>query len=361
MRTDELDYELPAERIATAPAEPRDAARLMVIHRATGVIEHRHVRDLPTLGVLRAGDVMVVNRTRVLPAYFEATRSGTGGRVRGLYLRTDEAGDWHAMLESRGTLTAGETLTFAEGSTLTLVEPLGRGQWRGRLSSALTVPELLAKVGQPPLPPYIRKERRKALGNGGGAEFQQEDSERYNTVYAKEPGSVAAPTAGLHLTPAVLDDLAAAGVQRAEVVLHVGLGTFEPIRADTLAEHRMHREWLHVPAETVAALRAARERGGRVAPVGTTTVRALESLPADLNEAERGYTAETGIFIYPDAGHVFRFADAVMTNFHLPRSTLLAMIASLPGVGLPRLKAWYDVAIVEGYRFYSYGDAMLLA
>ena len=357
MHTDQLDYALPPDRIATEPAEPRDAARLMVAYRGEDRLVHARVRDLPDLGVLRAGDLLVVNRTRVLPAYFEATRRGTGGRIRALFLEEPRPGVWSVMLESRGRLRPGEHLTLPQDAgELELLEPQGRGRWAAQVTSDLETLALLERVGSPPLPPYIRKARRHLEQ----AEIGQADVDRYNTVYAADAGSVAAPTAGLHFTPSLLERLETMGVRRAEVTLRVGPGTFEPIRTDTLAEHRMHAESIRVPAETVAAIRTAREEGRRIIPVGTTTVRALESLPDPLGRAATGYEGDTRLFIHPDAGFRFRFTDALMTNFHLPRSTLLAMIASLPGVGLDRLKAWYQTAALEGYRFYSYGDAMLI-
>lgn len=357
MRTDDLDYHLPDPLIATEPAEPRDSARLMVVRRRPGrpaSIEHRRVRDLTGLNFFRPGDLIVVNRTRVLPAYLRATRSATGGAVRGLFLAATDDGQWRVMLESRGRLQPGERIDLDDRSFLTLDAPLGGGQWRAVLTSPMQAAALLEKVGRTPLPPYIRGARKRREQ----PQWTDADARRYNTVYAREPGSVAAPTAGLHFTPQLLEALAAAGVRRAEVTLDVGLGTFEPIRTDTLEAHPMHHENLRIPAQTTAALRETRARGGRVVPIGTTTVRALESLPAALPTGD--YTAETDLFIYPGADFTFRFTDALMTNFHLPRSTLLAMIAALPGAGLEEVRRWYRVAIEEEYRFYSYGDAMLI-
>lgn len=369
MRTDELDFDLPPDRIATRPAEPRDAARLLVCRRdrPTGRdLEHAHVRDLPRLGVLRAGDLMIVNRTRVLPAYFEATRAGTGGRVKGLYLEAAGDRQWLVMLEAKGSLQPGERLAFpSEPSALVLAEPRGRGAWIVRVEGGRTTEDLLARIGRTPLPPYIRR-MRKHLGL---PEIGEQDADRYNTVYAADPGSVAAPTAGLHFTPDLLAAIETLGVRRVEVTLSVGLGTFEPVRTEILTEHRIHRERVRVPAETLAAVAETRRRGGRVMIIGTTTVRAMESVPDDAATPATpaahaapggGWEGETGLFIHPGAGFAWRFTDALMTNFHLPRSTLLAMVAALPGVGLPRLLGWYRQAIEHGYRFYSYGDAMLI-
>ena len=215
---------------------------------------------------------------------------------------------------------------------------------------------VLDAMGVTPLPPYIRKARRLA----GMAEQSAEDIERYNTVYAEAPGSVAAPTAGLHFTPELLAALDAAGVRRMAVTLHVGPGTFAPVRSERLEDHAMHAERVEVPDEVVRAMAETRSRGGRVLAVGTTTVRAIESVPAAAAAKGEGMLGPTDLFITPDNGFAFRFTDALMTNFHLPRSTLLAMVSALPGVGVERLLAWYREAIDEGYRFYSYGDAMLV-
>ncbi len=382
MLTTDLDYDLPPELIATQPAHPRDAARLMVIDRQSDQVTHRRVSDLPDLvsakalphgaGVVHPGDLMVFNHSRVLPACFKATRVATGGQVTGLYLRSTCGADgsrWQVMLESRGRLQAGESIALDDRSTLQLIEPLGDGRWVGDLRSPEDGLALLNRIGQPPLPPYIRRQRR--LHNQ--PERQPQDAAQYNTVYATEPGSVAAPTAGLHFTSALLDRLTHAGIQRAAVTLHVGLGTFAPVRTAQVEDHPIHEEWIAIPAATIEALRQARQSGQRIIPVGTTTVRALESLPQRLPDAG-DYCASTRLFITPP-GRLkeptpqdntpacfkgFRYTDGLMTNFHLPRSTLLAMVAALPGVGVRRLKAWYQLAIEHRYRFYSYGDAMLI-
>ena len=363
MRCEQLDYNLPADRIATVPAEPRDAARLMVVDRDRGQIDHRHVRSLGTAGSpLRRGDLMVFNQTRVLPASFSGRRAATGGSVCGLYLESPDAGDasqWQVMLESGGKLTAGESIILTEqDDRLRLTERLADGQWKAELLSPTPTIDLLNRIGRPPLPPYIRKARRRR----GQAEIRRDDFDRYNTVFGSQPGSVAAPTASLHFTHDLLDAIDRLGVQRASLTLHVGLGTFAPIRTERLEDHVMHREWFCIPAGTLSALGQVRQRGGRVIPVGTTCVRGLESLPEPLPTTT--YTARTNLFIAPAqsdrAGHTFRFTDALMTNFHLPRSTLLALVAALPGVGIDRLQQWYQQAIDHRYRFYSYGDAMLL-
>jgi S-adenosylmethionine:tRNA ribosyltransferase-isomerase len=370
MRMDELNFDLPAELIATTPAEPRDTARLMVIHRKADRVEHRTVRDLP--GYLRAGDLMLFNESRVLPARFEAVRAATKGVVEGLFLSA--AGDgqsWRVMLESGGKLREGETLLMREGSkdlaTLVLLEKGERGQWRVAVQSELATVELLNRVGTMPLPPYIRQQRKAA----GQAQVTQDDAQRYNTVYASTPGSVAAPTAGLHFTPELLRQTDDAGVVRKSVTLHVGLGTFAPVRVEKLEDHAMHSEWVSVPEATIAALRQLGASGitqssPRRICVGTTTVRAVESLPSPLPE-HSDFVTDTNLFITPGSpgsdtspGFAFRFTDVLMTNFHLPQSTLLALVAALPDVGVKRLLAWYELAVREKYRFYSYGDAMLL-
>lgn len=381
MLTAQLDYELPPPLIATAPARPRDAARLMVADRSTGRVEHHRVCDLPNLicGNARQvaapgpGDLLVFNDSRVLPARFLARRDATGGRVTGLYLESSSRQQgcyWVVLLESRGRLRAGERVHLDAHAQLELEDDLGNGQWLARLKSPDDTLTLLERIGQTPLPPYIQRARRRRQQ----APVSPQDRDQYNTVFAYQPGSIAAPTAGLHFTRALLDELERVGVRRATVTLHVGLGTFAPVRTDRLEDHPIHREWVTVPKTTIAALLATRGSGGRIIPVGTTTVRALESLPHPVPKSG-DFDAHTGLFITPDgtAGGTssvgglpgqdpffFRFTDALMTNFHLPRSTLLALVAALPGVGLQRLMSWYGQAIERGYRFYSYGDAMLI-
>lgn len=363
MKTDALDYPLPDELIATAPAQPRDSARLMLIRRDTQALEHHRVRDLPTLGLLRPGDLLLVNQTRVLKAYLAGTRQHTGGKVTGLFIAGDGSGQWRIMLEARGTLQPGETILLGEDTDhphpVRLIEPVGGGAWRVESDDHGTPAAILERIGQTPLPPYIRKQRRRL----GLDEHTDQDTHRYNTVYANRPGSVAAPTAGLHFTPPLLDALDDIGVRRAAINLHVGLGTFAPVRSETLEDHDMHAESFTVPRATLDAIRQTRERGGRLLVVGTTTVRALESLPDDALTPDaypQGVTDTTRLFIHPGAGFTFRFTDRLLTNFHLPRSTLLAMVATLPGMGLDRLMDAYAAAVEQRYRFYSYGDAMLI-
>ena len=360
MRTDDLDYELPPECIATQAAEPRDAAKLMVVHRNSGQVQHQQVRDLPKLGILQPGDLMIVNQTRVLKAWFEAIRQSTGGRVTGLFLEMLDADQARVMLETRGKLQPGETIVISGENlqcTLTLDHSQGLGTWDVTTIGDVSLPQALECLGQTPLPPYIRKARKLRHQ----ADVTAADQTRYNTVYATDPGSVAAPTAGLHFTQSLLAELEAMNVRRAAVTLNVGVGTFAPVRTEQLDQHNMHRELFHVSQKTLQAIRDTRATGGRLFVVGTTSVRALESLPDEIiaNPPAEGYESKSELFIHPDANFEFRFTDRLMTNFHLPRSTLLAMIATLPGVGLPKLKSLYETAITMDYRFYSYGDAML--
>jgi S-adenosylmethionine:tRNA ribosyltransferase-isomerase len=366
MRTDDLDFDLPEASIATRPAQPRDSARLMVIYRDTGKIEHRQVRDLPTLGILQPGDVMVVNDTRVLPAYLEGTRLATGGKVTGLYVesvhRPESETLWRVMLESRGTLNVGEQIAFGteHGLEITLHEKDGGGCWLAQVRDGCEAGlQRLQQIGQTPLPPYIRKARRKL----GQSQVDLADRDAYNTVYATSnpsatlQGSVAAPTAGLHFTDSLLQAIDQIGVNRVSVSLQVGMGTFLPVRTGRIEDHTIHREAVAVPTNTLQVLASARAEGRKILPVGTTSVRCLESLPEDWKTLDH-FSTQTDLFITPGFG--WRFTDGLMTNFHLPRSTLLALVAALPDVGVDRLLSWYRMAIDAGYRFYSYGDAMLI-
>jgi S-adenosylmethionine:tRNA ribosyltransferase-isomerase len=356
MKLTELDYDLPEDRIATSPAEPRDSARLMVVERATGRVLHRQVKDLLTIdGGPGAGDLMLFNQTRVLKAKFEGVRVSTGGKVGGLFLANHPDGEWDVLFETRGTLLPGETVSLGSGTQLRLVRKVEAGQWRVVPGEKGSPEEILGRVGQTPVPPYIVKERKKHHLPG----VTGYDDQRYNTVYAKEAGSVAAPTAGLHFTPELLSGLDAKGVSRAMLTLHVGIGTFATIKTDQVEDHPIHAEFLEVSGQTIGAIKQTRARNGRVLVVGTTSVRAAESLPAGWETLEEsGYANWTSLLITP--GYQFRFTDCLMTNFHLPRSSLLALVAAMPGVGIERLMAWYRIAIGEGYRFYSYGDAMVI-
>ena len=348
MRLAELQYDLPPELIAQHPVEPRDSSRLLVLDRDSGRIEHRVFREIGEY--LDADDCLVLNDTRVIPARFFCRRA-TGGTVEGLFLH-ERDGSWQVMLKPAARLKVGERLACSGIETaLVISEQLDRGQWLVRPEPHIGVLELLSQIGQTPLPPYIRRE-----------EPQPDDVERYQTVYADRPGAVAAPTAGLHFTEQLLAGLARRGVRRANVTLHVGAGTFVPIQTDDLGQHRMHAEWYRVTPAAVAELRAARTAGRRLVAVGTTSVRVLESLPdigreaAGPGEDDSAVEGWTDIFIYPP--YAFRHVDRLITNFHLPGSTLLALVMAFASPEL--IRSAYAAAIARRYRFYSYGDAMLI-
>jgi S-adenosylmethionine:tRNA ribosyltransferase-isomerase len=365
-----LDYPLDPARIACSPATPRDAAKLMVVERATGNVVHAHVRDLPSW--VREGDSLVVNRTRVIRARLRAFASPAGPGVEGLMVEPRGDGSWHALVKRSKKFRAGDEfiLTASDGRThgdvLKLQAREGDG-WVASIRSAdgSSTEAAMERSGWTPLPPYILKARV----DRHSAHEDDEDRQWYQTVFAQSAaqdqgpnahGSVAAPTAGLHFTPELMPTLRARGMQALEVELRVGAGTFKPVEAATLAEHVMHAEWCHVPRATLAQLaRLAPERAAaraRLVAVGTTTVRTLESLPDPLPTAEADWSTDTRLLIQP--GHEFRFVDALLTNFHLPRSTLLALVGAF--VGIERLKELYAIAQEREYRFFSYGDAMLI-
>lgn len=379
LRTDALDYHLPPDRIATHPVVPRDSARLLLVRRSRldAPPEHLSVRDLPDL--LESGDRVVFNTTRVLPARFLGRREDTGGGVQGLFLEDDpEPGVWIALVRSRRhrpgarvrlALRAGGDSRFSLEMLGPVADP--PGAWRLRLhadgGSAPAPPEVLAEVGLAPLPPYILAARKAVRDAGDDAA----DLEQYQTVYADEPAaaSVAAPTAGLHFTPGLLGRLASTGVDRTEVVLHVGAGTFKPVETELVEEHPIHAEWCSMSPEAVAEVERTRRAGGRVIAVGTTSVRTLESYAPLRAGGEAPESLSTRLLITP--GFAFGWTDALMTNFHLPRSTLMSLVAAMlqqPGEphqggeppGVTRLKRLYAEAVARGYRFYSFGDAMLI-
>jgi S-adenosylmethionine:tRNA ribosyltransferase-isomerase len=327
--TSELDYELPEDLIAQSPTEPRDASRLMVVDVRRGTIAHHTFRDLPRF--LLPGDALVLNETKVLPARLDAKKP-TGGEVELLFLRDlgpDRGGAWEVLARPSKRLRSGLGL-LAGGDRLELVESLGDGHW---VVSALDVRDLLKRSGRMPLPPYIRP--------------TSESESRYQTVYARNEGSAAAPTAGFHFTERVLEGVERAGARIASITLHVGVGTFMPVRTERLEEHRMHAERYSVPREAARIVEAS----SRVVAAGTTVARTLETWAAT-GEAE----GESELFVYP--GYRWRSVDTLLTNFHLPRSTLLAMVMSFGGEDLVREA--YRTAVSERYRFYSFGDAMLL-
>ena len=334
MRAEELDYELPTELIAQRPAEPRDSARLLVCDRATGEVRHRHFRDLPE--ELREGDLLVVNDTRVLPVRVLARRA-TGGAAEVLLLEPRADGTWEALVRPYRRLREGERLDSG-GLGLTLVERLGEGRAVVQPDAPSGLERALEQVGQMPLPPYIHE--------------QPDDPQRYQTVYARHPGSAAAPTAGLHFTPELLERIRRSH-QVVEVTLGVGLDTFRALAVDDLAEHEMHSEAYAVEEGAAEAIRAARAQARRVVAVGTTSVRVLESVFGDPPGPLQG---RTRLFITP--GYRFHTVGAMVTNFHLPRSTLLALVMAFAGI--ERTRTLYRTAVAEGYRFYSFGDACLI-
>jgi len=349
LRVTDFDFELPPDRIAQAPARPRDASRLLVLDRATGATTHRRFRDLPDL--LRPDDLLVLNDTRVVPAQVTARRQ-TGARIKGCFLRVLDDGRWEMLLAGRGRLREGEMLALVDADdvaqTAIVLESRGKGGvWTVRPAPQADAMAVLEAVGRPPLPPYIRRGRRDPRTAADRVDYQ--------TIYARADGAVAAPTAGLHFTERVLAALDARGIERVTVTLHVGLGTFQPVRVDRVADHRMHEEWLEVSARAAEAVNRARGAGRRVVAVGTTTIRALESSADADGTVEPGRRA-TRLFIYPP--YAFRVVNAMITNFHLPRSTLLMMVSAF--AGRERVLAAYREAVAEGYRFYSYGDAMLI-
>lgn len=389
------DYELPPELIAAEPLARRDQSRLLVIDRRTGELDHRRTRDLPAL--LRPGDCLVLNDTQVIPARLLGRRKATGGKWEGLYLGGTPSGAWRLIGQSRGRLNPGEQIVLVpahrpesgEEFVLTLIERDPDGVWTARPEACAAhashnTLEILKRFGTVPLPPYIR--RKLAT---------EADWERYQTTYSRKPGAVAAPTAGLHFTPELLAACRERGLGIGYVTLHVGIGTFRPIGVPRLSEHRMHSEWCELPEETADLLNRTRASGGRIVAVGTTTVRTLESAAraAEPPIEDRGWRmeerglriedsgaplsilhplssilhspsspvlqpwrGETDLFIRPP--YAFRAVDCLLTNFHLPKSSLLVLVAALTGLELT--KRAYQSAIRERYRFYSYGDAMLI-
>ncbi len=354
MRTDDLNFDLPPDLIAQHPAPGRSESRLLHYNAGGRTISHRKFADLP--GLLRPGDLLVMNNARVTPARFDLIKP-TGGRVEALYLDEPRPGLWEVMLKNAGSAT-GLELRFARRPELSavLTEVLGEGVYRievsglgamaGKGGQAGRAVEVLEELGRMPLPPYIRREK-------GDAGDTAEDRERYQTVYAQVPGSVAAPTAGLHFTPDVLAELDRRGIERCVVTLHVGMGTFKPVAAETLDGHVMHAERFEISQAACQSVNAAVRDGRRIVAVGTTSVRVLESLAAGELTPQTG---STSIFIRP--GYEWKRVGALITNFHLPRSTLVALVAAW--TGLDEQRRIYAEAIGEKYRFFSYGDSSFL-
>jgi S-adenosylmethionine:tRNA ribosyltransferase-isomerase len=341
MRLEDLDYQLPAGLIAQHPAEQRDASRLMVIERSSGAIHDQRFSDLPRW--LKGGDALAINETRVRPARLRVRRP-SGGAVELLFVRPVNQDAWLVLARPAKKAPLGGTLETADGALALEVSEVREGGERCVRVTRGDLAQVLRSQGEIPLPPYIRRAPTA------------DDADRYQTVYAREEGAVASPTAGLHFTPEMLSALESAGIAAARLLLHVGPGTFRPVTEGDPSRHVMDEEWFDVPAEAAAALRAARERGGRVVAVGTTSARALESA-CDANggalEAASGWTRK---FIVPP--YRFQAVDALLTNFHLPRTTLLMLVAAFTGQDL--LRRAYAHAVAERYRFYSYGDAMLV-
>jgi S-adenosylmethionine:tRNA ribosyltransferase-isomerase len=373
LKTSDFDYDLPESSIAQTPAEPRDSSRLLVLHRDTGKLEHRNFRDIGNY--LHAGDLLVLNQTRVIPARIYA-RKETGGRAEILLLRRRDSLTWEALVGGKGLLI-GKKLRFESDDSCRLsgeaqsdsaksgdfafqpieaeiIEILEGSERLIQFSEPIE--PYFSSVGNVPLPPYIHE--------------KLDDPERYQTVYAHEPGSAAAPTAGLHFTPRLLEELQAKGVKIAYVTLHVGLDTFAPVTEDNPEEHKIHTEWCELPQETADLINQTRKTGGRIIAVGTTSVRTLESA-AQASRADKSiesdqlsnpeyriapFTGPTDLFILP--GYTFKVVNVMITNFHLPKSTLLMLVSAF--AGRETILETYETAIREGYRFYSFGDAMII-
>jgi S-adenosylmethionine:tRNA ribosyltransferase-isomerase len=368
MKTSDFDYDLPPELIAQEPLPERDSSRLMVLERSTGNVSHRVFRDLPSL--LRPGDLVVLNDTRVVPARLFGRREETGGRIEVLLLEDLGSQRWRAFTKSGGKLRGGEYLKLAAGrARARLVERLGEEGDVLEIESREPVQEIMETAGYMPVPPYVRRPGHDPSGlgpsDGEPDALTLLDRERYQTTYARVPGAVAAPTAGLHFTERVFTGLEERGIERAFVTLHVGPGTFRPVKVDTVEEHRMDPESYEIPPSTAGAIGEARARGGRLVAVGTTVTRTLEH-SARLPGGIRPGGGRADIFITP--GHEFRAVDVLLTNFHLPKGTPLLLASAFAragpeepwAAGRDRLLAAYAEAVRERYRFFSYGDAMLI-
>jgi len=339
MKTADFDYELPPERIAQTPIEPRDASRLLVLERSSGALHHRRFSDIGDY--LNPGDVLVLNQTRVIAARLPIRKVPSGGKGELLLLNRRSSQTWEALVGGKG-LVPGRIVEVDNGPQARIIANLGES--RRLVTFAKPIDELLPKIGQVPLPPYIHA----ALN----------DPERYQTVYAKEQGSAAAPTAGLHFTSELMKRLSDMGIHFPRVTLHVGLDTFAPVTEEYPADHVIHREWCELDREAASVINLARRQGKRVIAVGTTSVRTLESAASNVERDEEipEYQGATDLFILP--GYTFRAVDAMITNFHLPRSTLIMLVSAF--AGRERILEAYQIAIQEKYRFYSFGDAILI-
>ena len=338
--TKDYYYDLPEELIAQDPLEDRSSSRLMVLGKKSGEVSHHHFRDM--LDYLRPGDCLVINNTRVIPARLIGTKKETGAHVEILLLRRKKDDIWETLVKPGKKLRPGAEVTFGDGSlTATILDVVEGGDRLVQFHYDGIFEEVLDRLGEMPLPPYIKHKLK--------------DRDRYNTVYAKFDGSAAAPTAGLHFTKELLEEVKEKGVNIAQVTLHVGLGTFRPVKVDDVREHEMHTEWYRVTQETADLINQTRENGGRIIAVGTTSVRTLETV-ADEDGHMKAQEGDTSIFIYP--GYKWKVVDGLITNFHLPESTLIMLVSSL--AGREHVLAAYKEAVKERYRFFSFGDAMYI-
>lgn len=338
--TKDYYYDLPKELIAQDPLEDRSSSRLMVLGKKSGEVSHQHFRDI--LDYLRPGDCLVINNTRVIPARLIGTKKETGAHVEILLLRRKKDNIWETLVKPGKKLRPGAEVTFGDGSlTATILDVVEGGDRLVQFHYDGIFEEVLDRLGEMPLPPYIKHKLK--------------DRDRYNTVYAKFDGSAAAPTAGLHFTKELLEEVKEKGVNIAQVTLHVGLGTFRPVKVDDVREHEMHTEWYRVTQETADLINQTKENGGRVIAVGTTSVRTLETV-ADEDGHMKAQEGDTSIFIYP--GYKWKVVDGLITNFHLPESTLIMLVSSF--AGREHVLAAYKEAVKERYRFFSFGDAMYI-
>ncbi|MBP2628221.1 MAG: S-adenosylmethionine:tRNA ribosyltransferase-isomerase [Firmicutes bacterium] len=338
MLLSDFDYFLPEELIAQHPCEPRDHSRLLVLDKNTGTTAHQHFYNLPEY--LRAGDTIVFNDTKVIPARLIGAKAETGGKVEVFLLNRKSGDEWEALVKPGKKARPGAIITFSDELCCEIVETTDFGGRLVRFRFDGVFEEILDKLGQTPLPPYIKEELA--------------DKERYQTVYARERGSAAAPTAGLHFTKELMNRLSEKGINLAFVTLHVGLGTFRPVNTDNITNHVMHREYYSVSPEAAQLINKTKKQGGRVIAIGTTAIRTLET--ATINGVLAAKSGWTEIFIYP--GYCFKMVDAAVTNFHLPKSTLLMLISAL--AGQKSVLSAYQVAVAQQYRFFSFGDAMLI-
>ncbi|MGG7143371.1 tRNA preQ1(34) S-adenosylmethionine ribosyltransferase-isomerase QueA [Clostridium nigeriense] len=340
MRVSDFDFDLPEELIAQHPLEKRDTSRLMVLDKKTGSIEHRHFHDV--MEYLNEGDTLVLNNTRVMPARLIGEKEGTGGKIEFLLLKRLEGDKWECLAKPGKRAKIGQSFIFGEGKLkCKVVDIIEEGNRIIEFSYDGIFEQVLDELGEMPLPPYITE--------------KLEDKERYQTVYSKEKGSAAAPTAGLHFTNDLLEEIKAKGVNIAYLTLHVGLGTFRPVKVEDINEHIMHSEYYHLDKENADLINETKKRGNKVIAVGTTSTRTLETI-GDENGYVREQSGWTDIFIYP--GYKYKVIDELITNFHLPESTLIMLVSAL--AGKENVMNAYDIAVKEKYRFFSFGDSMII-